>query len=659
MSLKMRFFTTASALMVYAGVIFLSALIGVVTWTVVDARHAAYQQEIEAQSNLSLGLERDVRRAIEVLDLSLQSAAHGMEMPGIHTMDPDFRQAVLFDGAIKAEGFSGAFITNATGDFLYDSIGSNRPNFNIADRPFFQAHMANPNLGLTITPPFASRTGSGMKLGLVRRYNQPDGSFGGVVIGVIGLDYIQSLASPLQLGQLGIVSVFNTDAVLIAHKPYVAQDIGKMFTQNGLLDQFRQNPIGVFTGNSVLDGVERMYTYRQVGQFPLIVTIGHATQDVFADWNQKTTILISIMGLLVLIGLCLAGLLQRELLRRGRAERAAKYAQMRHAEALAHLDALFHNSDDSMLVARLAPNGQFVYEAVNPIWEQMTGVPAALALGRAPTACLPPPLGEIVGVNWQQAAQTHRPVIFAFDMDLNGATRSWEAKIVPVVAADNQVTRLIAVARDVTLRKAAEDQLARLNEDLAAQATTDSLTGLANRRRLDDALAQEWRRAARDRSPLSMIMIDLDRFKLYNDRYGHQQGDACLQATARVLSAFVRRPGDLAARYGGEELAILLPKTDAPQAAIVAERMRVAIEAAEMEHAGNLPFGVVTASIGVSTFRPFASTDSGVATQLVAAADAALYEAKHCGRNQVKLSAVAINDPAARVPQLSLVGGKP
>ena len=134
------------------------------------------------------------------------------------------------------------------------------------------------------------------------------------------------------------------------------------------------------------------------------------------------------------------------------------------------------------------------------------------------------------------------PVTLAYETQTIGQVTCWEAKIVPIIDATGAVTRLIAVARDITKRKMAEEQLAALNRDLAAQATTDSLTGLANRRRLDEALNQEWRRAARDGTQLSMMLIDLDHFKLFNDQYGHQLGDACLQATAKAIRRFVRRP---------------------------------------------------------------------------------------------------------------------
>ena len=653
--LKRQFFAFAPALLVCAGLALVAGAFSMVGWTIVDAHRAARRQEVEAQNNLSLGLERDVRRTIEVMDLSLHSAVHGMEMPGITAMAPATRQAVLFDGAIEAEGFGGAFITDEAGHLIYDSVGAIHPGMDVADRDYFQAQKAHPDLGLLVTPPLRHGNGSVDSFALVRRYNHPDGTFAGVVIGVLRLDYIQSLAEPLQLGGHGIVSLFNTDGILFAHKPFVRQDIGRSFSTSPVFSDMRRQSSGVVEAKSVLDGIDRLYTYRQVGQFPLVVTIGRAHRDVFAEWAEKTVALICILSLFIVVGAFLVISLRRELRRRGQAERAAKMSEQRHSDALARLDALFQYSDDSMLVARTDQDGQFVYEALNPVWERMTGVQRDMALGRNPRECLPPHLAATITASWERCLDERRPVTFGFETQRDGKAIAWDAKVVPVVGEQGNVTRLISVARDVTQRKAAEDKLAAMNLELASQATTDSLTGLANRRRLDQALDQEWRRAARDGSPLSMMMIDLDRFKLFNDQYGHQQGDACLRATAKVLSRFVRRPGDVAARYGGEELAILLPKTDATQAALLAERVRAAIEAASIDHDGNQPFGVVTASIGVTTLRPFASGAGGVANQLVATADAALYDAKRSGRNCVVAAADPMHGLPARKPHLTVV----
>lgn len=164
----------------------------------------------------------------------------------------------------------------------------------------------------------------------------------------------------------------------------------------------------------------------------------------------------------------------------------------------------------------------------------------------------------------------------------------------------------------------------------------DGLTGLANRRRLDEHLYEEWRRMVREQKPLSLVMCDIDHFKAYNDYYGHQAGDDCLREVAKLLAAWARRPADLAVRYGGEEFILVYPDTGALEALELAESIRKGMENLGIPHL-NSPVGLcVTLSLGV------ASTVPGQGSQpqdLIARCDEALYEAKRSGRNQAKLGA--------------------
>jgi diguanylate cyclase (GGDEF)-like protein/PAS domain S-box-containing protein len=197
---------------------------------------------------------------------------------------------------------------------------------------------------------------------------------------------------------------------------------------------------------------------------------------------------------------------------------------------------------------------------------------------------------------------------------------------------------LLAILRDITRRKHTEAQLAATNAKLGTAnrllltlAQQDGLTGLANRHRFDELMQQEFRRARRQEQPLSLLMVDADRLRAYNGRYGHLAGDECLRQIGRAIESVLWRPGDHAARYGGEEFVVLLPATDEAGAAIVAERIRSAVAALAIGHLGNTP-PIVTVSIGVSALIP-ASGDRPA--QLVSAAKRGLYQAKAEGRNRV------------------------
>ena len=177
------------------------------------------------------------------------------------------------------------------------------------------------------------------------------------------------------------------------------------------------------------------------------------------------------------------------------------------------------------------------------------------------------------------------------------------------------------------------EELRLANEHLSRLSFSDVTTGLANRRRFDEALEHEWRRAARTQTPLAVVMADIDSFKQYNDTLGHPQGDKCLAAVADVFVQSLGRAGDLAARYGGEEFVVLIPGTDHAGALSIAESLRAACEARAIAHP-NSPVGpVVTISLGVASCIP---SDDISPTFLVSEADAALYRAKLDGRNRVR-----------------------
>jgi diguanylate cyclase (GGDEF)-like protein len=178
------------------------------------------------------------------------------------------------------------------------------------------------------------------------------------------------------------------------------------------------------------------------------------------------------------------------------------------------------------------------------------------------------------------------------------------------------------------------EQLGTVNQRLQHLSRSDVLTDVANRRHFHEHLQQVWQRALHDRSTVSVLMLDVDHFKAYNDRYGHQAGDACLRRVAQAMAQSLRQPVDFVARYGGEEFVAILPGADAQVAKQVAERVRQGVQACAIEHLSSKSASVVTASIGVAT-ADFAHDRMLSADKLVAHADTALYEAKHASRNCV------------------------
>ena len=181
-------------------------------------------------------------------------------------------------------------------------------------------------------------------------------------------------------------------------------------------------------------------------------------------------------------------------------------------------------------------------------------------------------------------------------------------------------------------------QLKAANERLQNLSFLDGLTGIANRRHFDQLLLQESRRTQREKSPLSLIILDIDYFKAFNDTYGHLKGDDCLKTAASTLRKALKRPGDFLARYGGEEFAVILPNTDDVGSAVIAERLKASIEDANIEHNNSLCADHVTVSLGVVTRFP---GQTNTPDDLILTADRALYRSKHEGRNRVSVERLA------------------
>jgi diguanylate cyclase (GGDEF)-like protein len=244
---------------------------------------------------------------------------------------------------------------------------------------------------------------------------------------------------------------------------------------------------------------------------------------------------------------------------------------------------------------------------------------------------------DLVAAALHAAAENGTP--FSFSLRLirsDGQLRYVKARGFAIVGPDQVPARIFGVFIDMTEERNAEVALRAENDKLQQIAYIDALTSLANRRQFDDALASEWLRAIREETPLSLVMLDVDRFKLFNDLYGHSAGDECLRVVARTVKAILRRPGDLVARYGGEEFALLLPGTIETGALKLAHEVQTAITALQLSHIGNADCGgVVTASLGVATAYPQPGSWPGDWIDLINKADELLYTAKRAGRNRV------------------------
>jgi diguanylate cyclase (GGDEF)-like protein/PAS domain S-box-containing protein len=286
--------------------------------------------------------------------------------------------------------------------------------------------------------------------------------------------------------------------------------------------------------------------------------------------------------------------------------------------------------------------GQIVYAGGST--ERILGFPAEETVGKSTFDFIHPEDREAAHGIWQIAmAQPGQVLPGLFRMlHRDGSWRTIEGRLVNRLH-EPEIRGIVASYRDITEVTEANRRLSEANAQLDLLANSDGLTGLANRACFDRHLALEWRRAVRDETPLSIILLDVDHFKAFNDTYGHLGGDACLRAVAGALRSCVARPGDLVARYGGEEFVCVVPATPLRGAVELAERMRIAVWDLAITHARSQVTDRVTVTVGVISRRCDPDTSP---EDLLRDADDALYRGKAAGRNRCVVAGCPVEQGA-------------
>jgi len=462
-----------------------SVVVGTVLW---DSRSRDREQAKLAASNVIALLSSEIERNLELYDLSLQAVVDGMKLPAVAKLDPEMRQSVLFDRAATAKDMGSIFILDRDGTVVLDSRTLKPTSENHAQRDYFRVVADNPRAGAFLSRPWRTADGTGL-IAISRRLSSADGTFQGVVVGTLRLDYFQKMFSKLRLSEHDSLTLTRVDGSVIMRFPFSASPVIQNFASSPIFKRLAEYPTGSFEYAFNIENIPRLYVYQRVGEQPLTLNYGSSIQAIYSNWWYKAILI----GILMLV-LC--------------------------------------------------------------------------------------------GIN------------FAL---------------------------VVFLTRALKLRSDAEHQL-------SIMATTDGLTGLCNRRRLDEMFELEWHRALRNQTPVALLMIDADHFKAYNDNFGHQAGDVALKAIAHCIASSARRATDIGARYGGEEFAVLLPDTSATEAIQLAEIIRKSVVVLRDDQRGR-PDSTPTVSIGVASMI----TRQGLQPRdLIKAADTALYEAKSNGRNRTE-----------------------
>jgi diguanylate cyclase (GGDEF)-like protein len=403
--------------------------------------------------------------------------------------------------------------------------------------------------------------------------------------------------------------------------------------------------IVMLTMNNLAVGGARLLAKGFLGQL-MGVLIGWAALDIRIELTATLPTIIACLPFLVVYPLTM-GWMNHRLSSRLAAQKAALTRSERlHRETLDAMEAgiVLYGPDDRIILfnrdfQRLyAPLG----DAIAPGRRFEDLLRAAMAAGLVPEA-----RGQEEAWLAQRLAE-HRHPSMPLQRQIGGRWRRLVERRLPdgsLLAFSTDVTDLIE--REQVLKRLNDERdayaaaLERANEKLAELSETDELTGLANRRQFDRRLRDEWPRAKRSGEPLALLMVDVDHFKRFNDRYGHPEGDACLVKVAQALRRSVHRPADVAARYGGEEFKVLLPQTNAEQARVVGMRCLRAVDACAIPHEDSPVAPIVTVSIGVAVAQPGSHDD---VETMVRRADEVLYRAKAKGRHRVEVDASLVKD---------------
>lgn len=472
-------------------------------WNRWHARQEQLSEKQTATSNMARALAEHAENTVEVADTLLLGVVERVETDG--TDAAALARLHRFLRSARLPQLYGVFVFDADGRQLVNSKAPAVSKLNGAVRAYFRYHREHPGRQPYIGQPVRSLSTGEWIITVTRRIERPDGSFAGVAVAAVNLQHFKHFYDSFDIGVQGAIFLALDDGALLVRRAQDETTNRQNIADGPVFRHYRANgPVGTAMLTARADNTERLYSYRRLDGYPMVVAVALSKREILAGWRAGTW---ANGGALVLVVATLA-LLGCRLIR-----------QLR-------------------------------------IREKLTA-------------------------------------------QLREAKQALEAR----------------------------------NQSLLALALHDGLTGLPNRRQFDAVLEAEFKRARRDGTSLALVMIDVDCFKAYNDLYGHPVGDDCLRRVGQAVSGARQRAADLAARYGGEELAVLLPCTDLAGAVAVAERMRQAVAGLRITHAGNAP-GMVTISAGVAAFAP--TMEGPTPQQLLEAADAALYAAKAGGRDRVR-----------------------
>lgn len=478
---------------------------GLEAWSTLREREIELQESTRATSNTAMALAQHADQTFNEIDIILQSIQERLEKDGFSEQGLERTHEFMAARVAKLPQLSGLFFFDETGKWIVNSQPMLETRFNNADRDYFLYHQQHRTDKPFIGEPVQGKVSGQWTLTISRRFNKPDGTFGGVVLGAIDVSYLQRFYAPFDIGQKGAIMLGRNDGTVFFRRPLLADSIGKKLDHSPLFQQHVKNAeTGSVEIPSTQDGVVRVNSFRHLTDHPLFIIVAISREEILQKWTGRTIWRLSGVAIVLLLIGYGGSKMVRQIYLRERAEMRANEAQQK--------------SED--------------------------------------------------------------------------------------------------------LHKALEDKSQR-----------DGLTDAFNRRYFDDALIIELAQFSRRGGDLSVLVIDIDHFKLFNDTYGHAAGDQCLRLVAKTVMRVAREEYDVVARYEGEKFAVMLPGRDKAEALSVAQGIARALREESIAHERSAA-KVVTVSIGVTSIA------SGIGLnvtmqELIESADSAVYLAKTQGRDQI------------------------
>lgn len=594
-----------------------AAIVALEGWREWVAYNAALQKAELETRNLARSMRQHAEDTYEIADQAVSLVTFEIETAGTDPEGVKETEAFMLRTMESAQRLHGIYVYDADGNWIVTTSANMPPGDNQSTYSYFRDHMNSPSDAPSFGAPI--HTGDNALITTVsRRFDKPDGSFGGVVVAAIDSRYFADVYDGIDVGAMGTISLYDNDGLLLSRKPYRPELIGADLGEGDLFDARRPaNASGAYHYDSAIDGHRRIGGYDRGSRYPVVAVVAVSHAEALAGWwtgaLQRSAITLGMVLAAALLGLRLTDQIRR---------RQSSETVLEQKEAEFRL--LAESASD--LVERFDSDGTRTY--ISPALERLTGYRPAEMLGKNAFEVVNPldrPAVEAAAERLRKGLSEQETV--AFRVQHRDGREIWLETSLRIAAERSERVSVVGVTRDISERK-------RLELKLESLAMRDGLTGIANRRAFDTALTREVARASRLASPLSLLMIDADRFKRFNDDHGHLAGDACLKAIAAVVAMAARRPSDLAARYGGEELALLLPDTDVDAARTIATELCRQVQSLAIPHERNLPWRVATISIGVATIDPRDEDAVHDGSWLISTADLALYDAKSQGRNQ-------------------------